>query len=73
MDYDAEMWGLLRWHYKHSLLNRWGSTELQAQLRPPNQTFELADENVCGVADMDMYFMGMLETPSPSSACVEDL
>ena len=61
------MWCLLRWHYKHSLLNGWGSTELQAQLRPLNQTFDWADEGDYADGVADMYFLGF-NTPPPSSA-----
>lgn len=28
LEFDTELWILLRWHYKHSLINCWGSTEL---------------------------------------------
>ena len=62
--FNAEVWCLLRWHYKHSLLNCWGSPELQRRLRPA-QTLEEADED-SGVADM--YGMGELNTPPSSSA-----
>jgi hypothetical protein len=53
---------ILLWHYKHSLINGWGSGELQAKLR----TFEDGEEDY-GVAEM--YSLGDHITPPPSSPC----
>ena len=51
---------IFQWHYKHTMLNSWGSTELKSKLR----TFDFGEGDY-GVADM--YNLDGPYTPPPSS------